>query len=397
MLYRKFKFLCDKFRFLYYFIQYICALFLAPFFYKKEAYQHLWLIAERGVDARDNGYHLYSYIRKFYPERNVVYVISDNSIDKVKVESIGNTVKYRSFRHMLMFVLAEVKISTHIMGFSADMYFFKLLDQKLKIPGKKVFLQHGITINNAKYLYANEVNLDLFVCGAKKEYETISKEFGYKKGVVQLLGFCRYDALPFFKARKKTRTILVMPTWRLYLGSLSKSSFKKSEYYQRYQSLLNNFNLESLLERYECTLKFYPHYEIHTYLDCFKKKSDRVIILNGSEDVQENLIEADILITDYSSVHFDFAYMNKPILYYQFDKEIFFKKHHGHGKFSFEQDGFGTVISDESDLLIQLEKCLQGSGCMEEIYRKRMESFFSIRDNCNCKRNYDAIANLLLI
>ena len=38
--------------------------------------------------------------------------------------------------------------------------------------------------------------------------------------------------------------------------------------------------------------------------------------------------ECSIFITDYSSIHFDVAFLKKPIIYYQFDKEYFFKKHY---------------------------------------------------------------------
>ena len=44
-------------------------------------------------------------------------------------------------------------------------------------------------------MYNNNVNLDLFVCSAKPEYEYVNSLYGYKDNVVQMLGLCRYDAL----------------------------------------------------------------------------------------------------------------------------------------------------------------------------------------------------------
>ena len=101
------------------------------------------------------------------PDVNVRYIISDNSPDREKVCSLGKTIRYRSFRHMLAFVLSEAKISTHIMGYSHDTYFFKILAMHRHIKGKKIFLQHGIIKDDIPYLYGDTNDLDLFVCGGK--------------------------------------------------------------------------------------------------------------------------------------------------------------------------------------------------------------------------------------
>ena len=48
-------------------------------------------------------------------------------------------------------------------------------------------------------------------------------------------------------------------------------------------------------------------------------KSDINYIELGDKTVQELLVEHDLLITDYSSVSFDFSYMKKPVIFYHFD------------------------------------------------------------------------------
>ena len=37
-------------------------------------YRHVWLVSERGREARDNGYHYFAYLRRAHPEINAVYV-----------------------------------------------------------------------------------------------------------------------------------------------------------------------------------------------------------------------------------------------------------------------------------------------------------------------------------
>lgn len=389
--------LLDKFRYLYYLIQYVAALLLAPFLRNKEAYKNLWIISERGIDARDNGLHLFRYIRTEHPEINICFIISKDSKDRAKVAELGKVIDYRSFRHYLALAMSEVKISTHIMGYAPDMYFFKVLDARWPLKGVKAFLQHGIIKDALPYLYGDSVKLDLFVCGAKKEWEYIDATFGHPKDVARYLGLCRYDRLPCETREKPNGIILLMPTWRQYIADqvFSAGKFKKTEFYRCYQELLSSPVLYRLLEEYGFVLKFYPHHEMQRYLSSFQTEHDRVEIVDTKKlDVQQAMIEADVMITDYSSVFFDFAYMMKPELFYQFDQEEFRAKHYAEGYFQYERDAFGPVCLTQEHLLAELEQVLKANCVMSGEYARRAEAFFELRDHDNCKRNFQAIYGL---
>ena len=228
------------------FVKYGAAVIVAPFAKNKEKYKDLWLIAERGIDARDNAYYLFKYITANHPEINIAYAITKDSADRERVEKLGRIINHNSFEHYISLVLSKVKISTHIMGYTPYIDFFVKADKKGIIKGKKIFLQHGIIKDNLTYLYNNNVNLDLFVCSAKPEYEYVNSLYGYKDNVVQMLGLCRYDAL--YKNEQPTKKVLLMPTWRYNLQGADKKEFVKSEYSQ-YQIfppgrlIFNAFNL----------------------------------------------------------------------------------------------------------------------------------------------------------
>ena len=52
----------------------------------------IYLISERGTDARDNGYHMFRYIRQNHPEDEAYYVITKDSADYPKVAELGKVV-----------------------------------------------------------------------------------------------------------------------------------------------------------------------------------------------------------------------------------------------------------------------------------------------------------------
>ena len=80
--------------------------------------QRIWLITERGVDARDNGYWFFRYLKESHPEIESYYVISSNSPDRGKMDKWKNELlDYRGLRHYVMLWRASVLASTHVQGY----------------------------------------------------------------------------------------------------------------------------------------------------------------------------------------------------------------------------------------------------------------------------------------
>ena len=374
-------------------LKYTAAAAVAPFVRKKAEYKDLWLISERGIDARDNGYYLFKYITGHHKEINIAYVISKDSPDRARVESLGRVINYAGFEHFISMIVSKVKISTHIMGYTPYIDFFVRADKLGLVKGKKIFLQHGIIKDNLTYLYNDNVNIDLFVCSAKPEYEYISKNYGYTDGVVQMLGLCRYDDL--YKIQSPSKKILVMPTWRYNLTGADKKTFTESRYYKTFSRLLQSERLKAILEKYDYELLFYPHMEMQKFIDCFTSDG-RVRVMSFKDcTVQELLINSDVLITDFSSVFFDYAYMEKPMIFYQFDEADFRKQHYGKGYFTYETDAFGKVVFEENDVLSELEIILENNAKISQEYLDRINNFFTLRDTHNSERNFNAISEIL--
>ena len=369
---------------------YICLLYVLLFKHKIE---NVWLISERGDEARDNGYAFFKYMKTYHPEQKVKYVISKDSPDYEKISKYKDSIIiYRSWKHHYYFINSKVLISTHIMGYSPDFRSMgKLIRKKLIFfRGKQVFLQHGIIKDDSPGLYAEKTNLDIFICGAKREYEYIRDNFHYN-GQVKYTGLARYDYLE----STFNNTILLMPTWRENLYHCSDVDFINTEYYKHYNSLINNDELNEFLKSKNFTLIFYPHYEIQKRIHLFKNNQSNIVIANSKEySVPDLLKSTSLLITDFSSVYFDVAYMRKPVIYYHFDLEDYRKNHYKEGYFSYPNDGFGDIVYKEDDLVNKIKKYMNSDYAIEEKYEKRIKDFFVYRDKNNCKRIYEEILNL---
>ena len=354
----------------------------------------IWLIADRGNEAKDNGYFFYKYLCNKHPEIKKKFVISKKSKDISKINK--NDILIRgSLKHYILFITSNVLISSHIMGYSPEFRIFSKLDKWniLKVKGKKIFLQHGITKDYSEGLKKGNIKLDLFVSGGQPEYTALLKMTNYDKSVIKYTGFARYDYL----TKIDSNEILIMPTWRknlFYIKNLKE--FKKTNYFKMWNSILNSKELKSIAESTKMKIIFYPHYEIQPYIKSFSTNNPNIIIADSNKfDVSNLLRRCKILITDYSSVFFDVAYMSKPIIYYQKDYEDFRKNHYKEGYFKYSNDGFGKVVKEDKELFATIQNYANKKFKVEKIYQKRRNMFFLYNDTNNCKRIYKEIIKLI--
>ncbi len=356
-------------------------------------YKNLWLVMERGFDARDNAYWFFRYLREKHPEINSCFVIDSSSPDSDKVAKLGRTVEYRSVRHYLMYLAADMLISTHVQPVAPDlMAYYHLRQIGIHPRGKEIFLQHGIIKDEMKWMRYPTLKVDFFASGGKMEYDYLVSEFGFPEGVVQYTGLCRFDNL--MRENHPSNEILVMPTWRGWQYPQGEQ-FRETAFYRHFQSMLENPRLLSLLEEKDLKLIFYPHIELQKELDKFSSPSERIILASWKDyDVQELLMRCSLLVTDYSSVFFDAGYMEKPVIYYQFDMEEFLKYHYQKGYFSYEEHGFGPVVETEEALMDAIYECAGNDFQMQKEYRNRLDAFYPVRDEQNCERTYQIISRM---
>ena len=110
--------------------------------------------------------------------------------------------------------------------------------------------------------------------------------------------------------------------------------------------------------------------------------------------IQELFAEGELLITDYSSVAFDFAFLGKPVIYYQFDEKDVFENHThiiSRGNFSYRNDGLGKVVANEAELLSVIKDLVNSNMEMPKVYLDRLKSTFPYRDSFCCERVFNEL------
>lgn len=366
-------------------------IYLITYYFMKN--QEIWLFNDRPLYADDNGKYLFIYsimqndkIKRNSKEYKIkkYYVLDKNSKDFEDMEKLSpNILKFGSFKHKFLYMFAEKIITSHL----AESFFNPFLGKNLRfysgiINSNRYFLQHGVTMGDVSKLINKRLKfISLFSTISDMERNSIiNGYYHFDEDIIQTLGFPRYDTLENKDLKKQ---ILVIPTWRMNIKT--KEELLNSEYFLRLNNLLNNKKLLDFISENDYKIVFRPHPEVIEYIDLFE--FDDKVIISQNESYQKLFNESSLLITDYSSVFFDFAYLKKPVIYYQYADEY----HYDKGYFDFKTNGFGDLIDNEEDLINRIIEYIENDCKMENKYKERVDNFFKFRDQNNCKRVYDWI------
>jgi hypothetical protein len=131
-----------------------------------------------------------------------------------------------------------------------------------------------------------------------------------------------------------------------------------------------------------------PHPNLKPYLSMLDLPEHVRIASYQSDDVQEVLSHAAAVVTDYSSLAFDAAFIRRPVVYFQFDKPTVFSGAHTTrpGYFAYEKDGFGPVAYTLDAALEGLSDSLAPDSGSAAVYRERMDRTFTLPQKGACAR-----------
>jgi glycosyltransferase involved in cell wall biosynthesis/CDP-glycerol glycerophosphotransferase (TagB/SpsB family) len=374
----------------------------------KNRFSNAWLFMDSDIRADDSAEHLYRYVRANHPEVNCYFLLRKSSRDWARLKKEGfRLIPFDSLAHRLLLLNAKHLISSHadtyVVSYLKDKWYKDLLQYRF------TFLQHGV-IKDDLSSWLNAKKLDRFVTSSPRECESIcgdGNRYKFSGKEVILTGLPRHDAL-LNSLVPTEKLILIMPTWRLTLVgvAMGKSNrrhlnpeFYESQYAKAWRSLLHSDDLRDLVERHGYEVAFFPHSNILPYLEWFDVPKYIQSIPQAPDGSMQSLFrKAAVMITDYSSVAFEMALLQKPTLYYQFDRDDVFSGGHTTepGYFDYEKDAFGPIVCDQEGLLSELGDLMR-RGCQSlPKYEERMVQTFAYRDGQNCRRNYEAIANLYM-
>ena len=270
----------------------------------------------------------------------------------------------------------------------------------------KVFLNHGtvgfkvrMPMNRKTGKIAEKLvkSYDINICDSEYEKNIKTKTWwNVPENSAFITGYPRYDKLYDVEVEKKE--ILFMPTWRNWI-KFENTRIEDTEYFKNIIGLITDKKLNKYLEEKNIYLNVYIHQLMHDYLKNFDKVKlgKNVALLPKDADITKELMKSKILITDYSSVAYDFYYLKKPIIFFQFDREEYQKKVGSY--VDLDKELFGEGVHSIKECVEKIEEITDNkfeyNPSVKENTDKMRSMFLKYTDKENCKRVYELIIKKL--
>lgn len=389
----------EKVKFL---VNMIIAFIIYPFNKSKFKNRNIWLIGGHSGDIyNDNSKFFYEYILGNHKDVEAYWVVCKDSSVKDKIP--GKKLIKGSVENYLYYYNSKVIIFSHAP--SADIAPYNFVVPVLKSFHNKVvkvYLNHG-TISFKKRKAMDSRFKDIIdnllksydICTASSEFEqkVMIDEWGMSEESVCIVGNARYDNLPTNEA-PKTRDILYSPTWRDWI-KFNSGKFTETSYFKNIMNLLNDERLNKVLDEKDVNIKFYLHHLMHEFIDDIKENitGERIVFLDKGVTLADEIRSSAANITDYSSVAIDFLYMNRPILFYQFDVDEYIEKVDSY--IDLRSEMFGYLSYNSSEAVEKLIAIINNDFQVMDNQKNERNKFFRYNDNKNCERIYNCILSKL--
>lgn len=353
--------------------------------------KHIWFFMDRPESADDNGMHIFKYAMGKHENIQKYFILKKDSPDFEDLKKIGKTIPFKSLKHRYLGLFVENIITSHPDNQIIYPFWGTFPHLAGLLKSNTAFLQHGILKDDiSSWLNKSDMNLSMFVTSSPKEYESVFENpYNYNENVVQLTGLPRYDNL---KNEEDKKQVIIMPSWRRYLTNKSKKYISNTEYFKRFNSLINNEEIIKVAKENNYEIIFKPHPNVYEFIELFDRNDYVKIDYNTKYQTLFN--NGSLLITDYSSIAFDFAYLYKPMIYYQYKDDYHFDVETGY--FKYEEVGFGEICKEETELTDLIIEYIKNDCKLKSKYEKRIKDFFLFTDRNNCKRVYDKIKEIPL-
>lgn len=163
------------------------------------------------------------------------------------------------------------------------------------------------------------------------------------------------------------KIILYAPTWRDNQHTSGVGyTYKTDVDFDMLQKELGN----------DYIILFRAHYFVANSFD-FEKYKGFVYDASKYEDINDLYVIADMLITDYSSVFFDYAILKRPIIFYMYDLEAY--RDDIRGFYIDLEELPGPIIQEDKDLIESI-RTIDGSEFYNETYKKFNDKFTYLDD-----------------
>ncbi|KAA1418074.1 glycosyltransferase [Mumia zhuanghuii] len=354
-----------------------------------------WVLMDRIHNADDSAEHLFQYVRENRQDIDAYFTVQRGTPDWKRLRAAygRRVVAHGSVLWKILMLNCRHLVSSH-----ADIAVCRPpAITALATPAYRfTFLQHGV-IKDDLSSWLNHRPLDVFITSTQQEHDSIVGDdtpYIYTERETKLTGLPRFDLL-FEQGQRfgpdERDLVLVCPTWRVWLvpplkrGSQRRDlidGIEETDYVQEWLAVLRSKELADAAARHGLKVAFLPHPNMDVLAGRLDLPDHVEVMSFEGRDVRELFARSAVLVTDYSSVAFNAAYLDRPVVYFQFDRERMTQGGHvgRAGYFEYDRDGFGPVTETADAAVAAAVDIVDRGHAPDQLYLDRVAATFPQRD-----------------
>ena len=316
-------------------------------------------ISFHGRGYSDNPMAIHQYLSKHsqYADYRCIYAIKNHKQKKLKIENARIT--YFFYLARSKYWIANCKLPKYVLKKDSQVYLqtwhgtpLKKLAHDIEVPEGTTFYRSEMSVEEMRSTYDNDVSkYNYMISPSAFTTEVFQSAFAIERERLIETGYPRNDILSNYnsddikKIKDKLnlpegkKIILYAPTWRDNSYNLKGYTFKLEVDFKKWQKILGT----------DYIVIFKPHYLIVNDFDLEAVK-EFVYYIDPKEDISSLYLIADVLVTDYSSVFFDYAILKRPIYFFMYDLDTYRDELRGF-YLDIYHDLPGDVIESEDELI----------------------------------------------
>ena len=327
-------------------------------------------IAFHGRGYTDNPRSLYEYMiqQERFKDYRFIWAIKHHRQKKIDIPG-AKIIEYFSIPYFFYLArshywIVNCKLPMYVLKKKNQIYLqtwhgspLKKLAYDIEVPEGTTFYRSGMNEDMMHETYRVDVEkYNYMISPSAFTTEVFQSAFRINRERLIETGYPRNDLLSTFTSQQveqikahlqlpaDKKVLLYAPTWRDNSYVAKGYTFKLEVHFEKWQRMLQD----------EYVIIFKPHYLIVNDFDIDRFKGF-VYFVEPEEDIRSLYIISDGLITDYSSVFFDYAILNRPIYFYMYDLKTYRDQLRGF-YLDIYHDLPGKIIEDEDELLSEIKK-----------------------------------------
>ena len=284
----------------------------------------------RGYSDNPKAIHEYITSHPEYKEYQCIWAIKHHRQKKLVIENT-KVIEYFSLSYFYYLArskywIVNCKLPNYVLKKENQVYLqtwhgtpLKKLAHDISVSAPITFYRSKMTLEQMRNTYDEDVHKYTYMLSPSAFTTKVFRSaFQIEQNKLLETGYPRNDILSTYSTLdihkiytaynlpRDKKIILYAPTWRDNSYTMQGYTFKLEVNFKMWREILGD----------EYIILFKPHYLI---VNTFTVEGDFVYYIDPEKDIRDLYLISDILITDYSSVFFDFALLRRPIYFYMYD------------------------------------------------------------------------------